>query len=93
MVWKREGEEKHSMSSNCSTIQQKHGRCQLDRHIAIIVSNTRPDKALVPKDSGISFIWQRSMLGSYTVVTFVRMENHIRIINLYSSSVLSYQML
>ena len=30
-------------------------------------------------DSGISSIWQRPMLGSYTVVTFVSIENHIRV--------------
>ena len=34
--------------------------------------------------SGISLIWQRLVLGSYT---FVRMENHIRIRNLCFSSI------
>ena len=36
---------------------------------------------------------QRLMLGSFTFVTFVRMENHTRIKNLYSNPVLSYQRL
>ena len=31
---------KHSTSPNCATMQQKHGRCRLDAHVAIIVSNT-----------------------------------------------------
>ena len=43
--------------------------------------------------SGILLIWQRPMLGPYTVVTFVRMGNHTRIRNFCSNSVLSYQML
>ena len=42
--------EKHSMSSNCSTIQQKDDRCWPGGHVAIIASNTVKDKALVPKD-------------------------------------------
>ena len=46
---KGEGEKKHSMSSDCSAIQQNHGRCQPDRHVVIIVSNTVQGKALVPK--------------------------------------------
>ena len=59
MMWKGEGEKKHSMSSNCSTIQQKHGRRQPGRYVAIIELNTRQDKALVPKRySGISLICQ-----------------------------------
>ena len=45
--------------------------------------------------SSISSIRQRSMLGSYTVITFVRMENHIKIRNLCwrFQFRLSYQML
>ena len=38
------------MSSDCSAIQQNHERCQPDRHVVIIVSNTVQGKALVPKD-------------------------------------------
>ena len=40
-MWKGKGEKKHSMTSNCSTMQQNHERCQPDRHVAIIESNTR----------------------------------------------------
>ena len=39
--------------------------------------------------SGISLIWQRLMFGSYTVFTFIRMENQIRIRNHCSNSVLT----
>ena len=46
---KGEGEKKHSMSSDCSAIQPNHGRCQPDRHVVIIVSNTVQGEALVPK--------------------------------------------
>ena len=49
MVWKWEGEKIHSVTSNCSTIQQKHGRCQPGGHVIIIISNTEQDKALLPK--------------------------------------------
>ena len=55
MVGKGESEEKHSMSSHCSIIQQKHGRCRLGGHVAIIVSNTMQEKALVPKDTVASY--------------------------------------
>ena len=50
MMWKGEGEEKHSISWNCSTIQQKHRRCQPGRHVAIIALDTEQDKALVSKN-------------------------------------------
>ena len=43
--------------------------------------------------SGLSLIWERSVLGCYTAVTFVRMENQTVIGNLWSNSVLSYQSL
>ena len=51
MVWKGEAEKKYFMSSNCSGMQQKHARCWPGGHSAIIVSNTMPDKALVPKNT------------------------------------------
>ena len=50
MTWKGEGEEKHSMSSNCSTIQQKHGKCLPGGHVAVIGLNIVQDKRLGPKD-------------------------------------------
>ena len=43
--------------------------------------------------SGVSLIWERSVLGCYAAITFVRMENQIVIRNLLPNSVLSYQML
>ena len=46
----REDGKKHSMSSNCSTTQQKHVRYRPGGHVAIIASNTAQDKVLVPKD-------------------------------------------
>ena len=38
--------------------------------------------------SSMLLIWQRSLFGSHTVITFVRMQNHLNIRNLCSNSVL-----
>ena len=74
MVWKGESEKKHSMSSNCSAMQQKHERCRLvplRRRTCCYhcIEYCARQNAGTRRYSDISLIWQKSMLGSYIITT------------------------
>ena len=65
ILWKGEGEKKHSISSNCSTIHQKPGRCRPGGHVPIFVLSIMQDKALVPKDILGSHWYVKDILASH----------------------------
>ena len=89
------GKEKVRNNIPCPQIVQQYNKSMGGVNLAdmLLSLNQTPGKTKHWYQRIFWYLIDMAMLGSYTVVTFVRMENHIRIINVWSNSVLSYQML